>query len=175
MTMGIPKDISAIFDFPPMPSLGPEPREAVLSINQCKKTTTEALQNSDITGTEENLILSAALLWHDYLDESHTISQSIHTQDGSYLHGIMHRREPDYSNAKYWFGKTGSYPGYDMLSVKAETILDKTSLSNLAEGRWDPFRMVDSVRQAKHGTCEYELLQKVQQAEFQTLLEKIFN
>jgi len=173
--MYIHKDISAIFDTPTMPSLGPDSRESALSINQCKKITTEALRSADITGTEGKLILSASLLWHDYLDESHTISQSIHTQDGSYLHGIMHRREPDYSNAKYWFGKTGNYSGYDMLSVKAETILDKTSLSNLAEGRWDPFTMVDSVSQAKHGTCEYELLQKVQQAEFQTLLEKIFN
>jgi len=173
--MGIPKDISAIFDPPPMPSLGPEARESVLSINQCKKMTTEALENANIGRIEGNLILSAALLWHDYLDESHTISQSIHTQDGSYLHGIMHRREPDYSNAKYWFHKTGSYSGYDILSVKVETILDNTSLSSLTEGRWDPFTMVDSVSQAKHGTCEYELLQKVQQAEFQTLLEKTFN
>ena len=173
--MGIPNDISVIFDSPPMPSLGPETRDSLLSIDQCKKRTANALENENITGIEEKLILSAALLWHDYLDESHTISQSIHTQDGSYLHGIMHRREPDYSNAKYWFHKTGSYSGYDILSVKVETILDNTSLSSLTEGRWDPFTMVDSVSQAKHGTCEYELLQKVQQAEFQTLLEKTFN
>ena len=173
--MGIPNDISVIFDSPPMPSLGPETRDSLLSIDQCKKRTSNALENENITGIEEKLILSAALLWHDYLDESHTISQSIHTQDGSYLHGIMHRREPDYSNAKYWFHKTGSYSGYDILSVKVETILDNTSLSSLTEGRWDPFTMVDSVSQAKHGTCEYELLQKVQQAEFQTLLEKTFN
>ena len=172
--MCIPKDISAIFDFPTMPSLGPESRESVLSISQCKKRTTEALENAGIEGIERNLILSAALLWHDYLNESHTISQSIHTQNGSYLHGIMHRREPDYSNAKYWFHKTGSYSGYDILSVKAETILDNTTLSNLTEGKWDPFAMVDSVSQAKHGTCEYKLLQKVQKTEFQTLLEQIF-
>lgn len=173
--MGIPRDISAIFDSPTMPSLGPEARESALSINQCKKITTEAIENANIGRIEGGLILSAALLWHDYLSESHTISQSIHTQDGSYLHGIMHRREPDYSNAKYWFHKTGNYSGYDILSVKAETILGNTSLSSLTKGRWDPFTMVDSVSQAKHGTCEYELLQKVQQAEFQTLLEKTFN
>src|SRR6476660_8919231 len=39
--------------------------------------------------------LSALWLWHDFLDESHTISQEVHTIDGSYWHGIMHRREPD--------------------------------------------------------------------------------
>ncbi len=172
--MYIHKDISAIFDTPTMPSLGPDSRESALSINQCKKITTEALRSADITGTEGKLILSASLLWHDYLDESHTISQSIHTQDGSYLHGIMHRREPDYSNAKYWFHKTGNYPGYDILSEKVKTILHNTSLSSLTAGKWDPYAMVDSVSEAKHGTRKYKLLQKVQKSEFQTLLEKIF-
>ena len=158
-----------------MPSLGPETRDSLLSIDQCKKRTANALENENITGIEEKLILSAALLWHDYLDESHTISQSIHTQAGSYLHGIMHRREPDYSNAKYWFYKSGSYSCYGMLSGKLETILDNTSLASLAEGRWDPFAMVDAVSRTEPDTDEYELLQKVQNAEFQTLLEETFS
>src|SRR4051812_8366636 len=42
-------------------------------------------------------------LLHDYLDESHKISQGIDTTSGSFWHAIMHRREGDFSNAKYWF------------------------------------------------------------------------
>ena len=43
-------------------------------------------------------------LWllHNFLDESHTISQGIHTPEGSFWHAIMHRREPDPMNSKYW-------------------------------------------------------------------------
>src|SRR5437868_2895832 len=45
-----------------------------------------------------NGCLAGLWLYHDYLDESHRISQEIETQTGSYWHGLMHRREPDFSN-----------------------------------------------------------------------------
>ena len=44
--------------------------------------------------------LAGLWLYHDYLDESHAVSQSIHTPAGSYWHGQMHRREPDFANPK---------------------------------------------------------------------------
>jgi hypothetical protein len=50
------------------------------------------------------------LLWDEALDASHTISQNVHNRTGSYWHGLMHRMEGDYSNAKYWFRETGSHP-----------------------------------------------------------------
>ncbi|MXY48835.1 MAG: hypothetical protein F4Y38_05980 [Gemmatimonadetes bacterium] len=52
---------------------------------------------------------SALWLYHDFLVTSHTISQQITTPTGSYWHGIMHRREPDYPNGKYWFGRVGAH------------------------------------------------------------------
>src|SRR5262245_49234616 len=42
--------------------------------------------------------LAGLWLYHDFLDESHTISQSLETTSGSYWHGLMHRREPDFAN-----------------------------------------------------------------------------
>jgi hypothetical protein len=42
--------------------------------------------------------LAGLWLLHDFLDEAHAVSQDIGTVEGSYWHGIMHRREPDYSN-----------------------------------------------------------------------------
>src|SRR5207245_11135 len=55
-------------------------------------------------------VRSGLYLRFNFLDESHTISQGIHTVEGSYWHAIMHRREPDYSNAKHWFRKVGQHP-----------------------------------------------------------------
>jgi hypothetical protein len=44
--------------------------------------------------------LAGLWLYHDFLDPSHTISQGIDTPEGSYWHGLMHRREPDAENPK---------------------------------------------------------------------------
>ncbi len=66
--------------------------------------------------------LAGLWLLHDFLDESHTISQSIDTLEGSYWHGIMHRREPDYENAKYWFRRVPVHPLYAPLACAAHEL-----------------------------------------------------
>lgn len=64
-------------------------------------------------------ILQAALrLYADDLDGSHRICQQIGDATGSFWHGIMHRREGDFDNSRYWFNKVGDHPaisriGYD--------------------------------------------------------------
>src|SRR2546426_5983164 len=47
--------------------------------------------------------LAAGLwLYVDNLERSHTVSQGIETSTGSFWHGIMHRREGDFSNSHHW-------------------------------------------------------------------------
>jgi len=95
------------------------------------------------------------LLWHDFLDESHRSSQSIEGagpgQLGDYWHAIMHRREPDYSNAKYWFRQIGPHPLFQQLREPADSILKACPDAEASSWRnrmtrgssWDPFAFVD--------------------------------
>src|SRR5437899_244778 len=97
------RDFKALIATPDLPALGPIPRAGRLPLPELNQKTDRFFADTNLNAALQPYVRSAALLWHDYLDESHTISQNIPGADGGFLHGIMHRREPDYPNAKYWF------------------------------------------------------------------------
>jgi len=172
MNSRISAEMAAIFFTPGLASLGPEQRADALALDACLNQIEAAITSAGIPFGSANLIRSAGLLWHDHLDESHAVSQDISDSDGSFLHAIMHRREPDYPNAKYWFNQTGRHEAFPEILKATESVMSGTDLAHLAEGEWDPFAMVDAVSRAKADTAEYALLQKVQRIEFEVLLER---
>jgi len=62
------------------------------------------------------LPLAALWLLAGELDRSHDISQQVDSSSGSFWHGIMHRREGDYWNSKYWFRRVGQHPVLQQLA-----------------------------------------------------------
>ena len=64
----------------------------------------------------------AAGLWlrFDFLDESHAISQEDEgAPDRDFWHGVMHRREPDAFNSKYWWRRVGAHPVLEQVRARA--------------------------------------------------------
>src|SRR5580698_8226196 len=66
--------------------------------------------------------ISGLWLLHDFLDESHAISQDLSSATGGFWHAIMHRREPDPGNSKYWWRQVGQHPVLDLLRVEAPVV-----------------------------------------------------
>src|SRR5262249_24099059 len=101
----------------------------------------------------------------DPFDESHTISPGRSAAEGNYWHAILPRREPDPSNAAYWFRRVGEHPVYDALGREAPDLGFAP-----AAGRWDPTEFIDLCEKHRGAGTEQEmLLRRVQQKEWELL------
>lgn len=105
--------------------------------------------------------LAGLWLCHGFFDESHAISQDLDTLEGSFWHGILHRREPDYGNAKYWFRRVPAHPVFAELHAAALAVPapagPAADFRSALVGRkaWDPFAFVDLCELAgRRGTAE---------------------
>lgn len=162
-----------------LPLLGPQRRPGTASEADLNRKLDEFLTAQKIFARAQPLFRSAALLWHDHLDASHAISQGVETRDGSWLHGIMHRREPDYGNAKYWFRRVGQHDAFPKVAQRVTAILhnDGRELTErlIENGEWMPFAFIEECERAEQGgnAAFTSTLRQVQAAEFDALLEHI--
>lgn len=88
-------------------------------------------------------------LYIDELDRSHRISQGIEDATGSFWHGIMHRREGDFGNSRYWFHRVGKHPAMKLIPG------------------YNPHRFIDEV-EARHAKSP-EALVELQRKEWAAL------
>ncbi len=94
-----------------------------------------------------NACLAGLWLLGNGLEQSHQISQSIETPTGSFWHGIMHRREGDFGNSKYWFRRVGRHPIFERLGSDVRELAAAVSLPQatplVSEAQWSPGRWID--------------------------------
>jgi len=156
--------------------LGPGPRAGVLSEAVLNSKLDSLLGKTKLTSTQQQLIRSLVLLWHDHLDASHAISQGIENADGSFVHAIMHRREPDAWNSKYWWRRVGNHPAFREIGRRVSKLLagEKSDLGKRlvpgGEGEWDAAAFVDVCDSAKDKSL-IQTLREIQRIETEVLLE----
>ncbi len=151
--------------------------------NRTARDLLNAIQPSDLLAqpptsrNDARAMLAGLWLWFDWLDESHKISQQIETPSGSYWHAIMHRREGDFGNSKYWFAKCRNHPAMQTLAVQAAAMInphpaDKSLLRLIITG-WNPDALVDLVEQLhdKPDDPRGNLVVALQRLEWKTLFD----
>jgi hypothetical protein len=122
-------------------------------------------------------VLAGLWLYHDFLDESHTISQGLLSPTGSFWHAIMHRREGDFSNAKYWYARCRHHPAFPAIAAAGVATLKDShlapTLGALVRGRWDPDGFVDVVSAIHEKPTDpmYAAAVELQRAEWRGLFE----
>jgi hypothetical protein len=158
---------------------------APLGPGNANEAVRHALQNLTVesafaplaVGDQEMAACCLAGLWlfHGFLDNAHNLCQDIETASGSYWHALVHRREPDYANAAYWFRRVGQHPIFPELRQAAADLgagmQGQPAAAFLGQQRrWDPFAFVDLCAQvAGEGSPTEMLCRQIQRREWEQL------
>jgi len=113
------------------------------------------------------LVRGALLYAVDAIDEAHRIFQDVPGDLGSYWHGMTHRREGDFDNARYWFRRAGRLPIFDRMHGAAAEV----SVNMAKQASWDAYLLTMLCEQAKFGDTEaVPECVRLQRVEFEELL-----
>ncbi|MFN4241812.1 MAG: hypothetical protein ACK4PI_01090 [Tepidisphaerales bacterium] len=129
---------------------------------------------------EAAAMLAGLWLWQDYLTESHELCQALDTPSGSLWHAIVHRREGDFGNSRYWYSRAARHPALPAIAAAASAVVrdhpaDKQLLRLTSPDTFGPAftELVDDVVTRRRPPSDplHRLAVAVQQAEFRTLFE----
>jgi hypothetical protein len=112
------------------------------------------------------LVRGGLLYAVDAIHEAHTFFQDAKGDLGAYWHGMMHRREGDFDNARYWFRRAGALPCFAALHREASQF----SADQAKQLSWDPYLFTGECEQARFGAEESVAeLVRLQRVEFDGL------
>lgn len=177
--MRLPDAIGSLLETNTLPDLGPGPRPGVKSEAQLREPLDAAISTLKLPSDRKDLIRALLLLWHDHLEAAHLLAQSIDNPDGAFVHGIMHRREPDYGNAAYWLRHVGEHQTFLEIARRVGSEVNDAGLKArlIAKGNWNPFGFIDacqSVAGKSDAQRESDFLRQAQKHETEALLLYFF-
>jgi hypothetical protein len=170
----------SLLETPEPPHMTMRPRPGTLALDEVNSKIDALLGRSEMDRLERELARAAVLLWHDHFDAAHTIVQDIENADASLLHGILHRREPDYMNARYWFRRVGPHRSFECVVGKIKVALLTTNVEVVAKqiapnDKWHPLSFVDFLEDnAKRNDTAYDhFMRQIQSAEIHCFLQTL--
>jgi hypothetical protein len=170
--------ILSLLDTPELAHLTMKPRAGTRSLNDLNREMDKILADAALDRRYCALSRGAILLWHDHFEAAHELAQNEENADGSLLHAMIHRRETDLSNARYWFRRVGNtHPSFGCITGKVKIALMGTGHDSMAKqlmprDQWNPLAFVDLVEDTlrREDTASDQLLRQMQAAEFYCFL-----
>jgi hypothetical protein len=117
-------------------------------------------------GPEAKCIRSLLFLLAGGLDHAHRIVQELSTTDAAYIHGMIHRLDDDFDNARYWFQRASMEAAAAEMYRRAAA----NSLTVASHPVWDPMLVTDMVETSRTNGVTDEL-RAVLKIEFDVLLQ----
>lgn len=173
----LPSEIADLLDSD-LPPLGPGTPKAGFEQLMAETSSETILGSAVISPKDADCCLAGMWLWNGFLDRSHELSQNIETPEGSWWHGIMHRREPDAGNAAYWFRRVGDHSLFSTLGEKVREHAKQTELPDEAQWlsqctNWKPQQFIEACESARHDPNKVvcRVLREVAAIEWYTLFD----
>lgn len=92
------------------PGLDQSVRNTAKNAADVQQALTVGLQQTTFDEIRRRHLLALALCWHDQWHAAHDLCQSMEGDpDMDLVHAILHRREGDADNARYWLERVGSH------------------------------------------------------------------
>jgi hypothetical protein len=113
---------------------------------------------------------SLLLLAAGDLDQAHRIVQEMSTPDAAYIHGVIHRIDDDFSNARYWFRGARTHPAGAEMYRRAAVCSPAVARHSI----WDPIEVTDMVETSRTAGVTDEL-RTILTIEFEELLRSLWN
>jgi hypothetical protein len=109
---------------------------------------------------------SLLLLAAGDIEAAHRIAQESSSADGAYVHGMIHRIEDDFDNARYWFFRAGVHPASPEIYRRAAANSQRIA----AHPTWDAGAVTDWLEESRAKGISEEL-RAVLRIETEVLLE----
>lgn len=149
------------------PGLDQNVRNTAKNAAEVQQALTVGLQQTTFDDTRRRHLLALALCWHDQWHAAHDLCQGMEGDpDMDLVHAILHRREGDAENARYWLERVGSHAIFPhMIPVAAaEGFSDM-----VVDGTWRPAVFLGHCRRAT--AADSPGLMRIQAAEMLALLD----
>lgn len=173
---------------PEAPATYPELAPRAESMPKWLRKRCAAISFENVQSPPDAIAVKAGLFQiHGDLHTSHEYAQDCQGEGkhvaGDYWHGIMHRREPDYGNSKYWFRRVGQHPIFGELAKQANSILEECASPNASEWQqrmtqngWNSSAFVDLCEECANGRDQELTLaaKKIQWVEMMLLLQQTY-